>query len=122
VFWPTWSGEWGWIAGLITAFVWIGLIVLAVWFLRRELPHLKVGRRIPALNLLEERYARGEISRQEFLDRRAVLIEGYRKPYPAAGQTEHSEGPPAPPSPASTPEPASPTEQTQPLPPNQPPS
>ena len=29
----------------------------------------------PALRLLEERYARGEISREEFMERRRVLLE-----------------------------------------------
>jgi uncharacterized membrane protein len=49
--------------------VWILLIVLIVRAMRTTArdPHA------PAVRLLEERYARGEISREEFLERRAVL-------------------------------------------------
>jgi Short C-terminal domain len=65
----------GWIAGLIGGIFWILIIVLAVVFLKRELPRLERHhhRSSPALRLLEERYARGEITREEFLHRREVL-------------------------------------------------
>jgi putative oligomerization/nucleic acid binding protein len=51
-------------------------VVAAVILLRHELPDLqhRFGEP-PALRLLEERYARGEISREEFLERRRVLLE-----------------------------------------------
>jgi putative membrane protein len=75
----------GWAGGLATAWglmgavVWIlliGLIVALVLGLRGA------GRasKGPAVRLLEERYARGEITRDEFLERRAVL--GERPPGP----------------------------------------
>jgi putative membrane protein len=87
----------GWIFGLLFGMFWIALIVGAIVLLRRELPHLRFGPRAsPALRLLEERYARGEISRQEFLERRAVLLRS------ATGSTTPSAAPPTPP-PASTP-------------------
>jgi putative membrane protein len=47
----------------------IGLIVLAVRGVRTPARHTEG----PAVRLLEERYARGEITREEFLERRAVL-------------------------------------------------
>ena len=50
----------------------IALIVLVVWRGRTTAPPAQS----PAVNLLEERYARGEISREEFLERRAVLGGG----------------------------------------------
>jgi uncharacterized membrane protein len=67
----------GW-AGV--AIVW-GLMGIAVWILLIALIVLIVrGTRTtardpegPAVRLLEERYARDEIGREEFLERRAVL-------------------------------------------------
>jgi uncharacterized membrane protein len=61
--------------GLTGALLWIlpvALIVLVVWRVRT--PARAV--RGPAVRLLEERYARGEITREEFLERRAVLGQG----------------------------------------------
>jgi uncharacterized membrane protein len=49
--------------------VFIGLIVLMVRWTRPAARDSKG----PALRLLEERYARGETTREDFLERRAVL-------------------------------------------------
>jgi putative membrane protein len=101
MFWVGGPG-WGLVWGLVWAAFWIGLIVVAVLLLRHELPHMhhRFGEP-PALRLLEERYARGEISREEFLERRAVLLQ----PAPQ---------PPSPPPPEAGP--------TEPIPPSQPPA
>ena len=52
----------------------VGLILLVVVLLRRDRhpgsPHPPPS---PSLAILEERYAKGEISREEFLERRGVL-------------------------------------------------
>jgi putative membrane protein len=75
MFW--WWGPGGaWWVGLINATVLVAIVVAAVILLRHELPDLqhRFGEP-PALRLLEERYARGEISREEFLERRRVLLE-----------------------------------------------
>ena len=57
---------------------WIGVIVAVVILLNRDRSHHHHERparaESSALQLLEERYARGEISREEFLERRAVLL------------------------------------------------
>src|SRR5207247_526869 len=56
MFW--WWGPGGsWVAGLVTAVIWIGLVVAAVLLLRGELPNLqhRFGDP-PALRMLEERY------------------------------------------------------------------
>jgi putative membrane protein len=61
--------------GLTGALLWIlpiALIVLAVWRVRTSTG----ASRGPAVRLLEERYARGEITREEFLELRAVLGRG----------------------------------------------
>jgi putative membrane protein len=70
-----WFPDFGWIAALLSAIFWIALIVAAILLLRREIPNL--GRPVGpahALRILEERYARGEIPREEFLERREVLL------------------------------------------------
>jgi putative membrane protein len=75
MFW--WWGSGGaWWVGLINVAVLVGIVVGAVLLLRNELPDLqhRFGEP-PALRLLEERYARGEIPREEFLERRRVLLE-----------------------------------------------
>lgn len=99
MFWWWGSGP-GWFFGLITAAFWVLVIVAAVLLLRRELPHLRWPEsRPPAVRLLEERYARGEISREEFLERRRVLLGPTQPAGPAAG----SAPPPAEPASASQP-------------------
>jgi putative membrane protein len=67
---------WGGGAAILWAFsgvaFWVLLIALIVVLVRamRTAPRASGG---PAVRLLEERYARGEITRDEFLERRAVL-------------------------------------------------
>jgi putative membrane protein len=72
---------WGIVWGLGMAAFWIAVIALIVVLLRAVGGRADgVGGR-SALGILEERYARGEITREEFLDRRAVLTD------PGAQQT-----------------------------------
>jgi putative membrane protein len=59
----------GGLMGLVFPILLIGLIVLLARGMRTT-PHAAGG---PAIRLLEERYARGEITREEFLERRGVL-------------------------------------------------
>jgi uncharacterized membrane protein len=51
---------------------WIILIALIVLLVRGTRPAARDSGG-PAMHLLEERYARGEITREDFLERRAVL-------------------------------------------------
>ena len=51
---------------------WILLIALIVLLVRGTRPAAR-GADGPAVRLLEERYARGEMTRDDFLERRAVL-------------------------------------------------
>ena len=123
MFWGPFSGA-GWIAGVVTGLLWIAIIVGAIVLLRRELPHLQFGpRSSPALRLLEERYARGEISREEFLERRTVLRQQQIGPPPATTPpvTPPPEGPPEGPPQAEAPvsQPADPTEPLPPIPPSE---
>jgi putative membrane protein len=106
-----WGPGWGWIGGLVFGAFWIVIIIFAVVILRRELPDLQQRFSTPpALRLLEERYARGEITRDEFLHRRQVLLTPSTPTY---GQTD--EPPTAPPQP-----PVPPTGPPEPQPPPQP--
>ncbi|MGH2660123.1 MAG: SHOCT domain-containing protein [Actinomycetota bacterium] len=56
---------------------WAVLILLVIWIVRQLAPGRSEGERTTrgstALAILEERFARGEIDRQEFDERRAVL-------------------------------------------------
>ena len=71
-----WGGYGGW--GPIGMILWIVILALViaavVWFVRamthpgHQLPI--VGRRSSGLDVLEERYARGEIKRDEYLEKK----------------------------------------------------
>lgn len=72
---PDWFEPWwGFLGGVLWIGFWVVVVVLLVAVLRRR-PHGRGGT-TSAIHLLEERYARGEISREEFLERRAVLLSG----------------------------------------------
>lgn len=70
-----WDGGWGIVWGLAMAAFWIAVIVVIVVMLRAVARRPDAVSRGSALELLEERYARGEVTRDEFLDRRAVLTD-----------------------------------------------
>ena len=79
---PNWGmGPWGGYGGGPIG-MFIGIIVLAlviaavVWFVRamaqsHQMP--ATGGRSPGLDALEERYARGEIKREEYLEKKSDL-------------------------------------------------
>jgi putative membrane protein len=69
-----WDSGWGIVWGLAMAAFWIAVIAVIVVMLRAVARRDGVGGR-SALELLEERYARGEVTRDEFLERRAVLTD-----------------------------------------------
>lgn len=66
----------GWGFGMLwMALFWVGLILVIVWAVRqfsRDGPGAG-GSRDRAVEILEERYARGEIDRDEFEERRRTL-------------------------------------------------
>jgi putative membrane protein len=83
--WPgPYFGGWGWghmaFGGITMVLVWIGIILLIV-FLVRGLGGLSSPRethppRQSALEVLQERYARGEINKEEYEERRRTLAAG----------------------------------------------
>jgi len=64
-----------WLIGVGQFLFWVVIIVLVVTLVRGRPPQSPRPRQPSAVAVLEERYARGEIDRDEFLERRAVLIE-----------------------------------------------
>jgi uncharacterized membrane protein len=60
------------VAGFIGIAFWILLIALIVLLVRGTRPAARDSEG-PAVRLLAERYARGEITREDFLERRGVL-------------------------------------------------
>lgn len=82
-----WLDGWGMLVWLASAAFWILLIVGIVALIRGHLGGAGgAAGSTSALRILEERYARGELSRVEFLKRRATLGE---KP-PAAPPPEEA--------------------------------
>ncbi len=75
-----WGGMWfGWL--LMLGFA-VAVVVLMVWLIRLSAPTGRPNTGAPesdpqlqsALEILQARYARGEISKEEYLDVRATLL------------------------------------------------
>ena len=67
-----WGGMWfGWL--LMISFTG-AVIVLVVWLVSLSRPASHEQPTETALDVLQARYARGEISKEEYLDTRATLI------------------------------------------------
>ncbi|MFP4469309.1 MAG: SHOCT domain-containing protein [Bacteroidota bacterium] len=66
-----WGMGWGWIIGLIITGVIIWIIVKAV---NKTSPEVTKSDK-SALDILKERYARGEIDREEFEERKKSITE-----------------------------------------------
>lgn len=57
--------------GVAWLLFWVVVIIVVIRLVKRGSAH--PGQSSSAVSLLEERYARGELTREEFLERRAVL-------------------------------------------------
>jgi putative membrane protein len=71
-----WMGGWGW---LWIALIVLVIVLLVVWITRRAGPTASGGGGggdDDALRILEQRFARGEIDREEFEERRRALRDG----------------------------------------------
>ena len=76
-------GSWGWVGLLMMLLFWFGFVALIIWALsgwrvgnRSTAPVSPTGD--PALTILRERFARGEISIEEF-DRARQTLESCRQ-------------------------------------------
>ncbi len=64
---------WGWVPGIVSL-VFLALVVgLVVWLFLSLARRGEVPVKKSALTLLDERYARGELDREDYLQRRADL-------------------------------------------------
>jgi putative membrane protein len=63
----------GWLGMLVMALFWIGVIMLIVWGLSNVLSTRQPRASIDPAEILKERFARGEISREEYTQAREVL-------------------------------------------------
>ena len=71
-----WLGGWGWLVGFASLAFWV-LLIIAIVALIQGRPRGPAGPgSTGAVRVLEDRYARGEISRDEFVERREVLRGG----------------------------------------------
>ncbi len=74
-------GAWGWLWPfhvILPILFWVVVIVGIVLLVRsltgRERRHSWPNRHSPGLDVLEERYARGEISREEYLEKKRDIL------------------------------------------------
>jgi len=65
--------EWSWFWMLIPTLLVLAAIVFAVWVIARPAGGGSGGREAGALTILKQRYARGEVGRDEFEQRRRDL-------------------------------------------------
>ncbi len=63
----------GWLGMVVMALFWIGVILLIVWGLSKAFAAQTPRATINPEEILKQRYARGEISREEFIQAREVL-------------------------------------------------
>ncbi len=70
---PGMMGGWGFLSPFPWILVIAGIVVLVVWLVRR-VPHLQKGRiDESAMDILKRRYASGEISREEYEEKRKLI-------------------------------------------------
>ena len=76
------GGYGGWMGGMVTMLLFWAILILAIvllWRLAmRQQPQETRPTEKGAMQILEERYARGEIGQEEFLQKRRDLGQGNR--------------------------------------------
>ena len=68
----------GWVGMLVMALFWIGVILLIVWGVSNLASPRQPNVAASAEEILKQRYARGEISREEFVQAHETLSEQVR--------------------------------------------
>jgi putative membrane protein len=66
MFWDIGAGWWWAFGGVFMILFWVGLIVLIVWVVMRLSKGGETSSKKDALDIAKERYAKGEISKDEF--------------------------------------------------------
>ena len=65
--WWNGNGDWMWFGGIMMIIFWVAVILLVVWLVRRMSGQgMGMSRNSDALSIAKERYAKGEISHEEF--------------------------------------------------------
>jgi putative membrane protein len=59
-------GWWMTFGGIIFVLFWVGVIALIVWFTKKTGDRGETSEKKNPLNIAKERYAKGEISKEEF--------------------------------------------------------
>ncbi len=70
-----WGGEWWWAGRLFMLVFWIALITLAIWWFRRSSRRHEPSGIERARDILAERFARGEITTEEYHERLGRLSQ-----------------------------------------------
>ena len=68
----------GWLGLLLMALFWIGVILLLVWGLSNAFPGRRQSAEPDAAEILKRRYAKGEISREEYMQASETLLASTR--------------------------------------------
>jgi putative membrane protein len=68
-----WGWGWMWVLGLLSMLLLVALVVGVVWALTRSNRPSQPDSTSRAREILNERYARGEISTEEYRERLAAL-------------------------------------------------
>jgi putative membrane protein len=69
---PGWDGGWMWLWGTLMALTWAAVIAVAVWIVLRS--NRRGGTSSArAKEILDERFARGELTMKEYRERREAL-------------------------------------------------
>jgi putative membrane protein len=67
------GGEWGWLWAPIVLLLWAGLIATVVWFVARSARPRERSGAERARDVLADRYARGELTTEEYRERLVQL-------------------------------------------------
>ena len=59
-------GGWGWFVGIGMIIFWVIFITLAVWLALTLIKNNRGDNTLKALNIAKERYAKGELSKDEY--------------------------------------------------------
>ena len=64
-----WGGGWMWLWGTLMMFSWVAIIAAAIWLVTRTRDRTGSPRSTQAREILDERYARGELTTDEYRER-----------------------------------------------------
>ena len=80
---PGMMGNWGYgmmggfwfLSMFVVIFIIVGIVLFAVWLLRKAPPWKNERVEEPAMDILKKRYASGEINREEFEEKKQMISQ-----------------------------------------------